>query len=249
MEKDVKYLRENQCYKVGKKIKPDKIVIHAVACSQPDRQKFVKSWNVYNPNGRQVCVHGFIDDKGVTQTLPFDVRAWGCGSGSKGSFNDSALHFELCESGQYVNGKLTNYNPEEHKKYFFSTYNNAVEYIAELCEKYAIKVDKIYSHKEAHALGYASNHGDPDHVWKHHKVTMDTFRTDVAKKIASNNANTDKCSSIEINQIKISLNGDIKVIDAINVEGFNYIKLRDLECNKVSVGYDSKNNIPLITIK
>ena len=47
-----------------------------------------------------VCVHGFVGKLAdgtvaTVQTLPFSMRCWGCGSGSKGSYNRSHIQFEI----------------------------------------------------------------------------------------------------------------------------------------------------------
>lgn len=46
--------------------------------------------------------------------------------------------------------------------------------------------------------------------------------------------------------IKIKLNGVVKEVEAINKDGHNYVKLQDLRCEKIDIGYDS---IPIITTK
>lgn len=242
MEREVKILTENECFKKGNALKPVRLVLHSVGCEQPNRLVFVNSWNTLRPNGRQVCVHGFIDDDGYTQTLPYDMRAWGCGSGVKGSFNADGLHIELCEPRRSDSVDM-------QKNYFLKTYNNAVELFAELCEKLDIKPDKIYSHKEAYSLGYASNHGDPDHWWGQYNKTMHDFRTDVNKKIASNMSELYKCSTPKISTIKIALNGDVRDVESINVGGLNFVKLRDLECGRLVVGYDTTKGMPSVTIR
>lgn len=46
--------------------------------------------------------------------------------------------------------------------------------------------------------------------------------------------------------IQINLNGKIKTVETINRNGFNYIKLKDLTDDKISVTY---NKLPIISIK
>lgn len=48
-----------------------------------------------------------------------------------------------------------------------------------------IPVDNIVSHKEAHALGYGSNHGDPDNWWGNFGRTMNDFRAEVKAGLAA----------------------------------------------------------------
>lgn len=47
----------------------------------------------------------------------------------------------------------------------------------------------------------------------------------------------------EISKVKIKLNGVIKEVDAINVEGHNYIKLQDIRDGKIHIGYDG---VPIV---
>jgi hypothetical protein len=48
-----------------------------------------------------------------------------------------------------------------------------------------------------------------------------------------------------VSKIKINLNGVIKEVETINKDGYNYIKLRDLADDKITVGYDS---IPIVKV-
>lgn len=48
---------------------------------------------------------------------------------------------------------------------------------------------------------------------------------------------------------KIELNGKVKDVDTINVNGFNYIKLRDLEDSKIKVSYDDAKKLPIIGVE
>lgn len=61
------------------------------------------------------------------------------------------------------------------------TYEAAVELFAMLCRMYGLDPMKdgvVISHKEGHARGIASNHGDPEHLWTQLGLgyTMDGFR-------------------------------------------------------------------------
>jgi hypothetical protein len=64
------------------------------------------------------------------------------------------------------------------------TYKSAVELFAYLCKEYALNPladGVILSHSEGYKRGLASNHGDPEHLWKGLNLpyTMDGFRADV----------------------------------------------------------------------
>ena len=46
--------------------------------------------------------------------------------------------------------------------------------------------------------------------------------------------------TVEIAKIDIELNGVMKEVETVNIKGFNYVKLRDLEDSKIAIGYDDK---------
>ena len=163
-----RFLTNNACYISGAKLNPTKLMVHSTACPGVPAINFVNGWNTYAPGGRLVCVHGFIDNANVYQTLPFNFQGWHCG----GAGNQQAIGFELCEPKDYSD-----------KTYFNKVIKNAIELYAYLCKTYRISPSNIISHKEGCAMGIASNHGDPDHWWKHVGYTMDNFRNDVQKEL------------------------------------------------------------------
>ena len=70
------------------------------------------------------------------------------------------------------------------------TYEAAVELFAMLCQKYALDPladGVILSHREGHARGIASNHGDPEHLWNQLGMgyTMDGFRKAVKEAMGA----------------------------------------------------------------
>jgi N-acetylmuramoyl-L-alanine amidase CwlA len=181
-------LTKNDCYKKAQKITPKGIVVHSTGANNPYLKRYVqpddgvlgdnKYDNDWNRSGLSVCVHAFIgkDKNGtvrVYQTLPFNYACWGVGNGSKGSYNynPAYIQFEICEDA------LTD------KKYFTEAFNAAIEFCAYLVKEYNLSVDNIVSHKEAHARGYGSNHGDCDHWLKKFGKDMNWFRAEVKAKV------------------------------------------------------------------
>lgn len=90
-------LTRNPCYTAGRKITVKGLMLHSVGCPQPKASVFINSWN--SPSHDTSCVHGFIDGNDGTayQTLPWNHRGWHCGSGSKGSGNNTHIGVEMCE--------------------------------------------------------------------------------------------------------------------------------------------------------
>ena len=137
---------------------------------------------------------GKLADGTVTsiQTMPWDFKPWGCGTGSKGSCNDGWLQFEICEDG------LTD------KTYFNKVYKEACELTAYLCDMFGldphgtvehkgVKVPVILCHQDSYQLGLGGNHADIYHWFPKHGKSMETVRNDVAalmKKSTSNSTST-----------------------------------------------------------
>lgn len=177
-------LTKNDCYKTAQKITPKGIIVHSTGANNPNLKRYVQpddgllgtnpNNNDWNRSGLQVCVHAFIgkDKNGnvqVYQTLPFNYACWGCGNGSKGSYNynPAYIQFEICEDD------LTN------KDYFNKCFKLAAEFCVYLMKEYNIPIENVVSHHEAHNKGYASNHGDCDHWLAKFGKTMNDFRNDV----------------------------------------------------------------------
>lgn len=178
------FLTENPCYKAGRKIIPSGIVVHSTGANNPNLKRYIgpddgvlgrnqynNHWNRELKSGNK-CVHAFIGKVAdgsvrVYQTLPWDMRCWGVGSGKKGSHNNTHIQFEICEDG------LTD------EAYYKEAFDLAKELCAYLCKKYGIDPSRIVGHYESAAAGMGSNHGDPRHWQKKFGDSMDDFRNDV----------------------------------------------------------------------
>ena len=156
-------------------------MLHSIGCPQPSAKVIIDSWN---NSSTKVCVHGFIDanNGSVYQTLPWEYRGWHCGS----SANGTHIGIEMCEPDciKYNGLNITCSDTTKAKKMIDRTYKSAVEMFAYLCEQYNLNPlgdGVIISHSEGYKRGVASNHSDPEHLWKALKTsyTMDGFRKDV----------------------------------------------------------------------
>ena len=175
-------LTKNSCYLAGRKIQVKGLMLHSVGCSQPSASVFIKNWD--NPN-IQACVHGFIDANtgDVYQTLPWNHRGWHAG----GTANNTHIGVEMCEPDciKYSTGaNFTCSNTARAIEMATRTYNSAVELFAHLCKEYGLNPladGVIIAHNEGYKRGVASNHADPDHLWRGLNLpyTMDGFRKDV----------------------------------------------------------------------
>lgn len=205
-------LTKNPCYTAGRKITVKGLMLHSVGCSQPKASVFINSWN--SASYSNACVHGFIDgnDGTVYQTLPWNHRGWHAG----GDANNTHIGVEMCEPAciKYTGGStFTCSDMVTAKACAERTYQAAVELFAMLCKEYGLNpLTDIISHKEGHAKGIASNHGDPEHLWNGLKMgyTMDTFRQAVKAKM-SGTVSTPVTSGMQASTFKNMSEGDIIV--------------------------------------
>lgn len=218
-------LTKNPCYTAGRKITVKGLMLHSVGCPQPRASVFINSWN--SASYGNACVHGFIDanDGTVYQTLPWNHRGWHCASGSKGSGNNTHIGVEMCEPAciKYTSGSsFTCSDKATARACAERTYKAAVELFAYLCKMYGLNPladGVVISHREGHARGIASNHGDPEHLWNGLGMgyTMDTFRKAVqAEMDGSGSGNTGATSGLQTKDLAFLSEADvIKKIGAL----------------------------------
>lgn len=175
--------KNNPCYKAYKPMplrKAQGIVVHSTGCNNPNLSRYVnapdicgenKYKNYYDRPDWEACPHAVIgkDKDGVVRAaklLPYNICCWNCASGSKGSYNFSPayLQFEICEDAL------------NDEAYFMEAFKLAAKLCARWCKSYGIPIENVVSHKEAHALGYANNHGDPENWLSKFGKDMNWFR-------------------------------------------------------------------------
>jgi len=178
------YLAQNDCYRAGKRLTPQGIMVHSTGANNPNLSRYVPGNEVIGRNtagnhwdrpGLNKCVHAFVgklaDGRVATvQTLPWTMRGWHAG----GTANDSYIGFEICEDDL------------EDPDYFDAVYREAVELTVFLCREFDLDPladGVILCHAEGHRRGIASNHGDVLHWFPKHGKNMDTFRADVVRTL------------------------------------------------------------------
>ena len=194
---------QSTCYKGTSKMTVKGVLWHSTGTNNPTLKRYVQpsddaadkaemlkllgtnnnknDWNHISQQAGLNCWIGKLADGTVTtvQTMPWDFKPCGCGSGSKGSCNNGWIQFEICEDG------LTD------KAYFDKVYEEACEITAYLCDMFnidpngtvtvnGVKVPTILCHADSHKLGLGSNHGDVNHWFPKYGKSMATARKDVA---------------------------------------------------------------------
>ena len=195
-------MTQSTCYKQTRTFNPLGVLWHCTGANNPNLWRYVQpsdndpnraellskigknpvgtDWNhTYVEAGLNFWIGKLADGTVTTlQTMPWNYRPWGCGSGPKGSCNDTHIQFEICEDA------LTD------KDYFEACYKEACEMTAYLCQMYGINpngkvrcgsttVPTILCHKDSCDYGVGSAHGDVYNWFNRYGRTMDDVRRDI----------------------------------------------------------------------
>lgn len=199
---------QSTCYKEAGDMNIKGILWHSTGANNPNLKRYVQpsdnaidkskmlkllgtntnknDWNHIDVKKGVNAWIGKLEDGTVTtiQTMPWNHKPWGCGTGSIGSCNDGWIQFEICEDNL------------ASEAYFNAIYAEACELTAYLCNLYGLdpkgtvdymgrSIPVILCHADSHKLGFGSNHGDILHWTKKYGKTMDTIRDDVANILAT----------------------------------------------------------------
>ena len=173
------FAAKNKCYQVGAPLRPRGLMLHSIGTPQSSAAALVRYFDQYQPGGQSVCVHAFVQADGtVYQTLPWEMRGWHCGGAANGThigveMTEPDVSMPYAAAAEQITG----------------TYRTAVVLFARLCGVYGLDPladGVIIGHAEGHRRGVASNHADPEYLWRQYGMgfTMDGFRADVAEAMA-----------------------------------------------------------------
>lgn len=194
---------QSTCYKGTRTMQVLGVLWHSTGANNPNLKRYVQpsdndpnraallnllgknnygnDWNHISTQAGLNCWIGKLADGTVTtvQTMPWNYRPWGCGSGNKGSCNTGWIQFEICEDNLV------------DADYFNKVYKEACEITAYLCKLYnidphgtvrvnGVNIPTILCHQDSYRLGFGSNHGDVLHWFPRFGKSMETARNDVA---------------------------------------------------------------------
>lgn len=200
-------MTQSTCYRGTRPMQIKGILWHSTGCNNPNISRYVQpddnainkqevlniiginsnhsDWNHIEYRAGVNAWIGKLADGSIAtvQTLPWNYKPWGCGSGRYGSCNEGWIQFEICEDA------LNN------KAYFDACYKEACELTAYLCKMFnidpfgtvnlnGIKVPTILCHSESCSYGVGSNHADVMHWFPKFGKNMATVRADVAALLA-----------------------------------------------------------------
>ena len=233
---------QSSCYKGTKKMTVKGILWHSTGANNPTLKRYVQpsdskpasdtysksKWltvlgknsngNDWNHTAIQAGVNAWIGKLAdgtvaCVQTMPWNYRPWGCGSGSKGTCNDGWIQFEICEDA------LTD------KTYFDKVYQESCEITAYLCKKYdidpngtttlnGVEVPTILCHADSYKLKLGSNHSDVNHWFNKYNKSMTTVRKDVAELLNDGNSTSTTTNTVKTYKVVTPVNKYSTAADA-----------------------------------
>lgn len=215
-------MTQSTCYNGTSRMTPQGVLWHSTGANNPTLRRYVQpsdndpnrayllnliGKNAYGNDWNHISISagvnawiGKLADGTVAsvQTLPWEFKPWGCGSGKYGSCNNTHMQFEICEDG------LNDVN------YFNAVYREACELTAYYCKMYNINphgtfvyngvtVPTILCHQDSCRLGLGGNHADVYHWFNRYGKTMDDVRNDVASLMGSS-------QPVEVKEYKVVAN-------------------------------------------
>lgn len=228
------FTTKNPCYKYNvnkidsrytnfQKNGPKGLMLHSIGVGQNKASVIA---NNFNSSGAGAAVHAVLQEDGtVIQCMPWNYRLWHCG----GAANNTHIGVEMTEPDciKYTGGSTFKCsNVSRAKQQVKGTYKTAVELFAYLCKRYNLdpmKKGVILSHAEGYKKGVASNHGDPEHLWKQLGMgyTMDGFRKDVKAAMGGVIVET-KTESAPVNTVSNKVKVTADVLNVRKGPGTNY---------------------------
>ena len=187
---EVRYATNNRCYQSGSTINPDGSVTHSIGVAQPSVDVM---FNAMNTSSAGWGVNILMNNERIVLVMPWNRRPWGCGSGSRGSYNNTKFQFEICEPAghTYAGGTMIGYDVAKNQKWFDGMWDLLVKLHVYLCVKFGNTSAGMVDHAESYRQGYGSNHADVGHWLPKHGKSMTILRNEV-QAILDDNTDVDK---------------------------------------------------------
>ena len=170
----------------------------------------------YFKSYRGASAHYFVDENGIYQSIEDKNIAWHCGA--------KKYKHSTCRNSNSLGVELCSRKNSKGNFYFMDkTVDNAVELIKMLIIKYNVPIANVIRHYDV------TGKNCPEPFVRNIKAWQN-FKGRLEEKVMKQN---------------IKINGKVKSVDAINKDGYTYIKIRDLS-DILNIMYD--NNTKLISV-
>lgn len=218
---EVRPATKNGAYKAGRNIKATGALNHSLGCAQPSADVV---YNNMNNEGAGWGVTAILGDfhKGAGRIIlalpiaPATRRNWGCGAGSKGSYNNSRVQWEVCEpSGHtYAGGTMIGYDVAKNAEYFARMWALLVKWNVYVAIELGYTANMICDHAESHRAGMGSNHADIGHWLPKHGKTMNDLRAEVAA-ILNDKEDEDEMTQEKFNELMEGYDPTYKTLEDV----------------------------------
>lgn len=193
------------------------IVIHYTGNTN---DKAASNCKYFQSPNRNASAHYFVGSDGIYRSVKDDIVAWSVG-GRK---------YPNCDTtgGGKWYGKCTNNNSISIE--MCDSADSVPNDIRDMVRELVLLLMKKYNISEGNIIRHFDVIGKncPASLINNSKWTE--FKTYVTK---SDDMTTSK--------IRVDLFGGVRIVDSINIDGFNHVKLRDLECSRIKIGWDGNN--------
>ena len=177
----------------------------------------------FKNNNVGASAHYFVDEREVIRSVKDSDTAWHCETRGMAFKND-------CRNNNSIGIEMCSRIDKSGKFYILEdTLYNAAVLTVSLMKKYNVPIKNVIRHFDVCGKMCPKPLVLDINLWYKFK--------DMLKKLEV---------GAMVNDIYISLNGKVKAVKSINLDGYNYVKLRDLEDERIKVSFDEKNNVPVV---
>lgn len=180
---EVRYAVKNGAYRAGRTIRVRGCVNHSPGVAQPSADAMYRRMDRADAGwGVNAILGDFHTGEGrILLCMPYDRRPWGVGSGTRGSWNDSRIQWEVCEPAghTYAGGTMVGYDVAKNQGYFDRMWKLLVAWNVFVAVELGYGVDAINDHAESYRAGMGSNHADMGQWLPKHGKSMNHLRHEV----------------------------------------------------------------------
>ena len=173
----------------------------------------------YFKSYRGSSAHYFIDENDIYQSIVDKNIAWHCGA--------KKYKHSTCRNSNSIGVELCSRKDSKGNYYFMDkTVDNAVELIKMLMDKYNVPIANVIRHYDVTGKNCPEPFVRDVKAWNN-------FKDRLEEKVVKQN---------------IKINSKVKSVDAINKDGYTYIKIRDLS-DILNIMYDKNTKLISVGIK
>lgn len=179
-----------------------------------------RHYKYFNGGDRGASAHYVVDDKQAIQLVEHNVQSWH--NGKKYVSNPAVAQ---CNNSNSIGIEICVNQDGDYSK----AVANAADLTKKLMKELNIPVDRVIRHYDSCGKQCPAKMLKESKIWSDFKKALEKDEHKVEKQ-------------------KIQLNGITKEVNVIKKYGHNFVMLQDLRDDKIVVGYDEKNRVPVVNV-